>query len=338
MHIRDTDDVHQLILGGAIASAAVSAAIELGLFWTFDDGPRSVRSVAEEYGIPEFRCRYWLATLAALGLLEDVDDGYDLSATGRTAIVEGGSRDGWRYLAMEAREYSPLAVDLARRIGSPGPVTDDAMAVTDYVDKLRADPDRARRFTELLYELHGPLAEDVADTVDLGDARQLLDVGGGSGVVSLALLRRHPGLEAVVVDIPAVCEAGRAIADRTDVGSRISYRSIDYWQEELPAGFDVIMTCDARFTPPLLEKIARALRPGGRYLLVDRSFDAGPSQRSQLARWVFQETLIDPGFVFPSLEQVYDDIRTVGLEPAPPVELDRPLWKVIEARKPRSGD
>lgn len=333
MQIRDTDDVHQLLLGGALASAAVSAAVELGLFWTFEDGARSVRSVAEQYDIPDVRCRYWLATLAALGLLEDADDGYDLSATGRSAIVESDSEDAWRYLAMEGRESTPLAVDLTHRIGIRGPVTDDAMAVTDYVDKLRADPDRARRFTELLYELHRPLAETVAEAVDLRDARRLLDVGGGSGVVSLAMLRRHPGLEAVVVDIPAVCEAGRVIADRTELGARITYRPIDYWQEELPDGFDVIMTCDARFTPPLLEKIARALTPGGRYLLVDRSFDSGPSQRAALARWVFQETLIDPGFMFPSLEQVYDDIRAIGLEPAPPVELGRPLWKVIEARK-----
>ncbi len=334
MRITTTDDVHDLMNGGALSSAAVSAAVELGLFWTFEQGPRTVGSVAAQYDIPEVRCRFWLATLASLGLLVDTDDGYDLSPTGRSAILDGGSEETWRYLAMEAREASALAVDLARRLRVRGPVTDDPDAITDYVDKLRADPDRARRFTDLLYELHGRLAEMVADTVDLREARRLLDVGGGSGVVSLAFLRRNPELEAVVVDIPAVCEAGRAIADRTDVASRISYRTIDYRQEELPEGFDVIMTCDARFTPPVLEKIARALTPGGRYLLVDRSFDAGPTRRAELALGVFQDTLIDPGFVFPSIEQVAEDIRAAGLEPAPPVDLPRPRWKVIEARKP----
>jgi hypothetical protein len=95
----------------------------------------------------------------------------------------------------------------------------------------------------------------------------------------------------------------------------------------------VILTCDARFTRPLLAKIASALPTEGRYLLVDRSFDTGPSQRAALARGLFQSSLVDPGFEFPTIEQVYANMRSVGLEPAPYVELSRPLWKVIEARK-----
>jgi SAM-dependent methyltransferase len=332
MEIKTRDDVGRL-LDAPLSSAAVAAALELGLFWTFDDGPRSARSVADELHIPEVRCRFWLRTLASLGLLDETEEGFYLSPTGRSAIVEGWSREAWRYLAIEAREASPLVVDLARRLDRRGPVTDDAVAITDYVDKLRADPDRARRFTELLYELHGWLAEAVADSVDLSGARRLLDLGGGSGVVSLALLRRNPDLSAVVADLPVVCEAGRAIADRTDVASGISYLPLDYREGALPQGFDVILTCDARFTRPLLAKIASALPTEGRYLLVDRSFDTGPSQRAALARGLFQSSLVDPGFEFPTIEQVYANMRSVGLEPAPYVELSRPLWKVIEARK-----
>lgn len=38
--------------------------------------------------------------------------------------------------------------------------------------------------------------------------RRLMDLSGGSGVVSQALLQRHPELTAAVVDIANVC-AGR---------------------------------------------------------------------------------------------------------------------------------
>ncbi|HEX6844954.1 MAG TPA: methyltransferase [Actinomycetota bacterium] len=333
MKIDTTADVHDL-LGAAVDAAALAAALELGLVGMFEEGPRPVHAVAEAFDIPETRCRYWLAALAALGVLEEAGDGYGLSAVGRAAILEGQSREAWRYLAVEARESSPLAVDLARRLGVRGPVTDDPAAVTDYMDKLRVDPDRARRFTELLYELHEWLADAVAETVDLREARRLLDLGGGSGVVSFALLRRNPDLTATVLDIPAVCEAGRAIADRTDVAARIAYVPVDYSDQPLPEGFDAIMTCDARFTCPLLGKIAQALPSGGRYLLVDRSFDTGPSQRTALARGLFAASLVDPDHAFPTIEQVYADIRAAGLEPTPYVELAaRPLWKVIEARK-----
>lgn len=326
-------DVYGL-LAGYNSAAAVAAALELGLFWILQDGPRTAASISEELDVPVLRCDYWLGLLASIGLLEETADGYRLSATGRSAIVDRWSRASWGYLAREAREAYPLGIDLTHRLSVRGPVTDDPGAITDYVDKLRASPERAREFTELLYELHSWLGEAVAETVDLGGASRLLDLGGGSGVVSLALLRRFPDLTAVVADLPSVCEAGRAIADRTDEAPRIEYLPIDYWHEDLSSGFDVIMACDARFTRPLLAKISAALPEGGRYLLVDRSFDTGPDQRAQLAPGLFEASLIDPDHHLPTIEQVYADMRAVGLEPAPYLELPSgPLWKVVEARK-----
>lgn len=332
MRITSVDDVFGLV-GASLPSGALGVALELGLFWTLEDGPRTVRAIADEFDIPVHRCRAWLGLLASIGLLEEREDGYELSSTGRSAILEGGSRETWRYLAQEAREAYPLGFDLVHRLGVRGPVSDDPDAITHYVDKLRATPERARRFTELLYELHGWLGQAVASTVDLSGARRLLDLGGGSGVVSLALLKTFPDLTAVVADIPEVCAAGREIADATDEASRIDYLPIDVSQDDVPGGFDVIVTCDAPFYGALLVRISRALPPGGRYLLVDRWIDTGPTQRAALAPEVFERSLVDPALVVPTIEQVYADLRATGLEPTPYTELPRPAWKLIEARR-----
>jgi demethylspheroidene O-methyltransferase len=332
MRIETVDDV-QDFLGAPALSAALAAALELGLFWTLEGGPRSSVSIADEYAIPDARCRAWLLVLVSLGLLEENDEGFDLSPTGRSAVLGGASRDSWRYLAQEAREAYPLGTDLVHRLGRQGAVTEDPDAITDYVDRLRADPERARRFTELLYDLHGWLGQAVADTVDLRRARRLLDVGGGSGVVALALLGRFPALTAVVADIPPVCAAGRVIADRTELAARIDYRPIELSVDDLPNGFDVIMTCDAGFDTGLLPRISDALREGGRYLLVDRWIDTGRTQRATIAPELFQRSLADLGVRVPSVEHVYEDLRAVGLEPAPYVELARPRWKMVEAHK-----
>jgi 16S rRNA G1207 methylase RsmC len=66
---------------------------------------------------------------------------------------------------------------------------------------MAQSPERARRFTRMLGEIHRPLAAELAETLDMTGVRRLMDLGGGSGVVSLALLNRHPELTAVVVDI-----------------------------------------------------------------------------------------------------------------------------------------
>ena len=72
----------------------------------------------------------------------------------------------------------------------------------------------------------------------------MLDLGGGSGVVSLALLRKQHDLTSVVVDVENVCQAGREIASENKLEKRITYLAADFLQDDLPTGFDMVMLCD----------------------------------------------------------------------------------------------
>jgi tRNA1(Val) A37 N6-methylase TrmN6 len=64
----------------------------------------------------------------------------------------------------------------------------------------------------MLFEVHQPLARTVSELVgelrDMTRVQHLMDLGGGSGVVSMALLRKYPALRATVVDLENVCVAG----------------------------------------------------------------------------------------------------------------------------------
>lgn len=55
------------------------------------------------------------------------------------------------------------------------------------------------------------------DYLDMTGVNRLLDLGGGSGVVSLALLRQHPHLTSTAVGIEDVCIAGREIAQENSL-------------------------------------------------------------------------------------------------------------------------
>ena len=56
-----------------------------------------------------------------------------------------------------------------------------------YLAEMEKDPEVARRFTRMLYEIHQPLAKELAGYLDLSGVDRLLDLGGGSGIISLAL-------------------------------------------------------------------------------------------------------------------------------------------------------
>ena len=88
-----------------------------------------------------------------------------------------------------------------------------------YFDRIAEKPDELSSYHRAMatYARHDyPL---MAETVDLGAHRSVLDAGGGTGELAFALLRRFPHLKATVMDRPEVvaCAAPQEdIADRCD--------------------------------------------------------------------------------------------------------------------------
>ncbi len=286
------DSIFELI-DRYVASAAVGAAMEHKLFWLLDERPLTVREVAKATGVPEERCHPWLEMIVELGLLDRGADGYSTSIAARQAINDAFSSETWAYLAREARERFPAVRDLAVQLTEPGtPWEAQGLVRPDYLAKMIDDPKRASEFTQMLYEVHLPLAEQVADLVPLDGSERLLDVGGGSGVVSLAMLRCNPNLEAVVVDIANVCAAGQEIADAAGLAGRIGYQTLDFMAEDLPSGFDAIVYCDVGiYTEGLFRKFFASLNPGGRLIIVGKFGEESGLAHPSRAHWALLASL-----------------------------------------------
>ncbi len=306
------------LLRAYLPSAALGAALELGLFWRLSAGPLSVEEVAQEWSIPPRRCHIWLEILAGLDLLAYLPEGYALTPRARREIIETYSQDTWETLALEARERYAAGEDLALYLATPGSVWEARRHPTpDYVAQMAADPPRAQRFVRMWHEVREPLAEEVAELLDLRSVERVMDLGGGSGVVSLALLARQATLVAVVVDIENVCAAGREIADRTPLRDRIAYHAADILHDDLPSGFDLVIECKVGlYEQALFERVAAALNEGGRFVLVD---ELPPTSREQPPpidhlRYALHNSLRDPDFALPAREQVSRLLQAAGFE------------------------
>jgi len=220
-----------------------------------------------------------------------------MSAVARTAIVRAFSRETWAFLALEARERLPVLVDLALSIREGGPLPAALKTPRPgYVRMMSADAGRARRFTRMLEELHRPLAEQLAQRIDAREVMRVLDVGGGSGVLSLALARRNPVLTAVVVDIPAVCEAGREIAAASGLADRVTYEPADILRDDLPRPFDMAVMCDVGvYSEDLFRRVAAAMSRGGRFVVADVLAPAPGVAPASRVHWLLERSLSEPG-------------------------------------------
>jgi SAM-dependent methyltransferase len=338
-----TEDVFDL-MDAYVTSAALNAALELGLFWLLAEQPLEVPAVAQALGIPVNRCQYWLQFLSTTGLIERGPKGYAPSITAHIAILDACSQDTWAFLARDARERFPAIIDLALHMRQPGSTwAAQGLVPPDYFEYLVQDPERARGFTRMLYELHLPLAEALAEALDMGGVKRLMDLGGGSGVMSMALLRRYPDLHAVVVDIANVCAAGREIAAEASVAARLTYHVADFLHDELPSEFDMILMCDTGgFGEALLQKIGQALSPGGRLVIV---YHLAPEpglapEPLPYPLWAFLASLESPDVNYPTMIQVRTRLDQAGFQLLSEAILPQKGtlrwtkgWMMIEARK-----
>lgn len=343
MRLTTADDVFEL-MNSYVTSAAVNAAMELGLFWLLAERPLEAQSVAQALEIPANRCQYWLQLLCTTGLIERRPDGYVPSATAQAIILDACEQDTWALLAQDAQDRFPAIFDVATHMREPGSAwSAQGLVSPNYFSQMVKDADRARRFTRMLYEIHLPLAEALAENLDMGGVGRLLDLGGGSGVMSMAMLRRNPDLSAVVVDIANVCSAGREIAEEQSMETRLAYHAADFRQDELPPGFDMILECDVGdYGEALLQKIRAALEPRGRLVILDHfapeeglAPDTAPHPL-----WAFLASLDKPDLSYPTVAETQTRLRQAGFQPLSQAELPQRGtlrwtrgWVMIEAGK-----
>lgn len=274
--IETGEDVNEL-MWGFLYSAALNIALERGLFWELFDKGKQAQEIADLYSIPLDRCRNWLNLLTKMGLLMQENNQYTMSAISKKVIIDKYSKETWGLLAQETREQYQIIIELNDHIVHPKSVwLSQGVDNPSYITKMQQSKDRAERFTRMLYEINQPLAEQVAERLNMTGISSLLDIGGGSGIISFALTKKHHGLVATVFDIENVCAAGRKLAEENDFIHRINYISGNFVEDNLPTGFDMIIECDVGiYNAELFTKVMGALNPKGRFVIVTNTNEQG---------------------------------------------------------------
>jgi hypothetical protein len=119
----------------------------------------------------------------------------------------------------------------------------------------------------------------LADAFDFSAARRLVDIGGGSGGVGIALCQRYSSLSGTVADLPGVARiADRYIAE-AGCDNRLRTVGCDLLSGPLPGTFDVaVMRALLQVLGPpecrkLLCNVRPALAPGAKLFIIGQIID-----------------------------------------------------------------
>ena len=144
-----------------------------------------------------------------------------------------------------------------------------------FWDDLDAHPRIADEFDALMGPAgHGTPDPNVLLEDDWGMVRTVVDVGGGTGTLLAEVLRAHPDVRGVLVDLPRPVAASSATFTAAGVADRASAVAQSFF-DPLPRGADVYLLKsvlsdwpDAEATT-ILGRCAEAARPAGRVVILN---------------------------------------------------------------------
>jgi len=147
------------------------------------------------------------------------------------------------------------------------------------------EPSFASQFTNAMHSLSKRPSYEMARVVDiLKSSNHLVDVGGGSGVYTIAALRAYPHLKGTILELGAVAEIAVRYMEKYDVSERVTVKCCNMLSDEFPKNGDAILFANIfhdfndTVCSYLLEKSFKSLPPGGHILISERLFDdfSGP--------------------------------------------------------------
>ena len=276
----DPTPIFELFRGSVGTELLTAAVAHFDLFTKLKDGPRSVEGLMRELHLAPRPMSVLLTALRAMKLLRIDEEGrLQLTALSRHHLPQRSAFDVGGYVGLAAT--SPGVLELVERLRTNSPrglnLNEDGTAFIYRagVPSAMEQSDLARHFTLSLAGRAKNVAPALAAQVDLGAAELLVDVGGGSGIYSIAMLKRYSQLRAIVVDRPEVLRVADEFRQRYNVTNRLELRAGDMFHDPLPTGADAVLLSNVLHDwdiPECQQLIARchgALKPGGQLLIHD---------------------------------------------------------------------
>lgn len=235
-------------------SFAMLAGIQLDLFTALKDGPMSVEQIANAIATRQDKLKPLLYALAAAGLLTVENDLFSNTRDANHFLVKGSPsfRGGKSELILDNWKAG-LKTAESIRAGSAQANRDFSFASKETLEMFyRSNHTQALRRGEELMTMY-----------DLSSHRTLLDVGGGSGGLSIAVTEAYSHIQATVVDLPTVTPITQRIVDEAGAGDRVKIMTADILTDGLTGSYDTAVV--SSFIQVIsAEKARRALRNVGK--------------------------------------------------------------------------
>jgi len=250
---------------------AATAVQEAGVFEALEAEPLSLDDLADKLSLNPKALGVVMSLVSALGLVNRRDGVWRLTPHARTYLLSGTTYS-WSPLFEIYKNGTPLHGELLSLLKTGKTPREDKPS--DGWEAGKVPPDAARSIAKFMHAHSLPAAVAAARSGAFKGVKKLLDVGGGSGVFSIAAAQRNPSLSATIMDLDTMCDAASELfIASSGAADRIDTIAVDMFREDWPTGYDALFFSnvfhdwDDDINAQLSKKSFDALPSGGRIFL-----------------------------------------------------------------------
>lgn len=334
--LMETSEELSMVAFGFMASKALFAGLHIDLFTKLSGGPKTIDEISAETKVPRNRVMTLVTALSSIGALGFSDGKVTNSPAAEQFLVQGAKYDFGDYLRYQIdKQMYPFLQQLNEVVDG----SLDADAIDSYAHWM-SDSEQALLYSESQHSGSLGPGRTLARKVDLSKAKTLLDVGGGTGAMTISLCKAYPELQATVIDFPNVAEIGWKFISEADLVNRVRYIPGNAIECEWPTEQSAILMSYLLSGVPgqriadLIKSAWTSLEPGGVLMIHDFMVDADRRGPTLAALWQLQHMAFTPDAQSLSLGWLDQQLREVGFEIAERGELIPGMTKLIVGKKP----
>lgn len=258
------------VLNSFVGARAMMTGVEIGLFEALEAGPKSEAALIEQFGLDPDGARILLDACVNQNLIGFRRGLYTIRPSFRRWLTGPGVRAD----ILHARLIYDDTAQLSRCVRGDWP--EDGKVRRFWGGNYQsASAEESTAYTDFMQITVARSAGHVVKAKPFAEAEDVLDVGGGSGTLAIALAEAFPSLRVGILDLAPVEARAQARIDAAGLSERITFIAGDFLQRPLPTDWSTMMLHRVLWDWPdepaliLLGRVLTALPSGGRLLVTE---------------------------------------------------------------------
>ncbi|SEE01322.1 methyltransferase [Pseudomonas anguilliseptica] len=322
----------------AVRGDALRIALEWKLF-SLLQVPSSALAIARQLQLDPSNTGYWLDALWSMALLER--DERQPPRYRNTALASDYLRadapdycgDAWIFRLRGLRHFGSQLGDQVRAGQPGGQAASVASNIDNWTTAARLQIAQEQRAVTV-----GLALRLMAQVAEFPGARRMLDLGGGPGLVAIALALDNPMLCGEVFDFPQTVDVAADNIRRAGLEQRLEVRGGDLACDPIGEGYDLIWCSSVlHFVPDMpatLAKIHAALRPGGVLVSAHAEIPDDPEHAGRVMPYYLSMQMLGRQITHAGgLQEALDQAGFVNIDSYPEVAFAVSPVSVLVARR-----